>query len=387
VHFFVGGVEAEESPERWEQGAKVKDLHAPAALLETDVAAPARVSPGATYPVSATIANVGRGDALTVTAVLSVTEGAGLAAGETPTRTIGTLDSFYDDTVTWTLVCTTAVPVTITVTPSGSDENSGRPIPAIDAQPGSAVVEQVTPAYLVTTIEKPAPDDLVAVGGEFEVTAAISNTGQTDALSVTAALSWTSGVELVGGPAVQEVGTVSGESARVVTWTLQCTSTQAVTLTVSPAGTDAGSGEPVPAEVAQVEVEQRPSPYLEASISTPNDGDRFPEGVTFVVSASVSNTGEVTATEVTAAVDVSGGAVVSGTESLTPTVDTLPVGASGHVSWTLTCTQAGWVTVTVAPAGFNEELDEPIPEARLASDTVVLHQMPLIYLPLVARQG
>ena len=106
-----------------------------------------------------------------------------------------------------------------------------------------------------------------------------------------------------------------------------------------------------------------------------------------VVSASISNTGEMTATSVTATVGVSGSAVLSGTQSLTQTVGTLPVGASGHVSWTLTCTQAGWVTVSIAPAGLNAGLGEPIPETRLASDAVTLHQVPLIYIPFVAKQG
>jgi len=275
VRFFVGGVEAEESPERWTSGFYPLDLHAPAAALETDVVAPERVGVGAEYAVSATIDNVGRGDASGVTAVLSVTEGAGLAAGDIPTRTIGTLDASHAETVTWTLVCSNSMPVTITVTPGGTDQNRGEPIPAIDIDPGSAVVVQQTPAALVTTIEEPPPDEAVGVGGEFEVTAAISNTGQTEALSVTAALTWTSGAELISGPALQDLDTISGESAALVTWTLQCTSTEEVTVTVTPAGIDGGSGGPAPAEGAWTTVEQVPSPYLETSIVAPRDGTRF----------------------------------------------------------------------------------------------------------------
>jgi len=379
VHFFVGGVEADESPEKWTSGSRVKDLHAPVASLETEMVAPDVVRAGVTYVVTATVDNVGRGDASNVEAVLSVTEGASLVAGDSPTRTIGTLDAFYSETVNWTLICTGSMPVTITVTPGGTDEHSGQAILAVNIASASAMVEQEAPTRLVAAIDEPAPGDWVTLGSEFDVTATISNTGAFDALNATAELTWTSGAELVSGSVPHNLGTLAAGSATTVTWTLRCTSTQDVTVTFTPAGTDEGTGLPAPVEDAEVVVHQGTAARLVAGIEHPAPGDWVTVGSEFQVTAAVSNTGQADAISVTAELAwTSGAELVSGPAQ--QDLDTVVGGSARVVTWTLRCTSAEGVTLTVVPAGIDGGSGESAPAEE--AEAVVEQRTPA---HLVAR--
>ncbi|MGD2145547.1 MAG: hypothetical protein PVH41_02510 [Anaerolineae bacterium] len=382
VRFYVSGKQALESPSGWESGTKRQDLNIRLAELAAGIDAPHGVNVDTAFEVSATITNTGLVQAEDVEAVLSLSEGAELAAGEVATKTvgIGILPAGWAREATWVVSCTAAVPVTVTVAPLGIDSTTGDPVADHLSLPETAVVEQQTPAHLVTSVLAPSQGQPVGVGYEFVVQASISNTGQADALDATATLTHTAGAELIS-TEVQTLGEIAGGGAGTASWTLICTDPVPVTATVMAAGVDGNSGESVVAEPAQVMVEQKPSPYLEAAIHAPGDGDGFPHRSSFIVDGSIENTGEITATNVIASLSSSGGAVISGSAGPTRTLGTLPVGASGQVSWTLQCTEIGWITVTIAPAGFHPDLGEPLPETRLSEGMVAVQQTPLIFLP------
>jgi hypothetical protein len=148
VRFFVAGKQALESPVTWDSGTYRQDLNIRLAGLATRVDVPERVEPDTSFEVSTTITNTGLVQAEDVKAVLSLSEGAELALGEVPTKTvgIGILPAGWAREVTWAVTCTAVIPVTVTVMPLGTDTTTGEPIGDLLLVPDTAVVEQ---AYFI----------------------------------------------------------------------------------------------------------------------------------------------------------------------------------------------------------------------------------------------
>ena len=177
-----------------------------------------------------------------MTAVITIEGDAALAASETATHVLGDLAGSGSDTTSWTLECTGSGPVTITVTPAGTDANTGMPAPAVA---DAVTVNQVDKAHLAVTVD--APED-VTVGDEFLITATVANTGQAAAMDVSAALSIAGNAALVSGDLEKDAvpSTLPGSGSVEITWSLRCTGGGAVTLTVTPAGTDENTGVAIP---------------------------------------------------------------------------------------------------------------------------------------------
>lgn len=156
VRFYVVGKQALESPAEWDSGTYRQDLNVRLATLATRVDAPARVNVDTAFEASATITNTGLVQAEDVEAVLSLSEGAELAVGEVSTKTvgIGILSAGSAREVTWAVTCTAAIPVTITVTPLGTDSTTGNPIVETYAVPDAAVVEQAYFIYFPTLYDR-----------------------------------------------------------------------------------------------------------------------------------------------------------------------------------------------------------------------------------------
>jgi uncharacterized repeat protein (TIGR01451 family) len=118
------------------------------------------------------------------------------------------------------------------------------------------------------------------------------------------------------------------------------------------------------------------APTLTVDITSPLDGASISVGQEFTVKAVVINTGPVTATAVQATISKTGNATV--TEPLTEPVEPaeLLVGGSIEVSWTVTCTAAGAVTIKVTPSGKYDVGGTPtgIPEVNLFSDQIGVNQ-------------
>jgi len=124
---------------------------AAAALNVTHVVASQEtVSACQEFTITATVTNEGEVAALDVTAYVSIAPatGASVVSGPVPANILslagGTSQAF-----TWRLHCDAAGTVTITVTPSGIDENSGAAISDVTAS--STTVTQQTKAHLVVT--------------------------------------------------------------------------------------------------------------------------------------------------------------------------------------------------------------------------------------------
>jgi hypothetical protein len=190
------------------------------------------------------VENVGEATAEDVSAMIAV---------EGPAMVMGSDEKALDDlgptqTVSWTVKCTGSGPVTITVTPAGTDANTGEAIPASNIASASVTVNQEMKAHLVATVEAP---DMVEVGDEFTVTAIISNTGEASAEDVSAMLTVEGDAELAVGEAPEKPAdpdTVAGGSSVEITWTLVCTEGGSVTLTVMPDGIDGNVGLPIPSD-------------------------------------------------------------------------------------------------------------------------------------------
>jgi len=100
-------------------------------------------------------------------------------------------------------------------------------------------------AWLAARLSHP---ETVGTERYFDIEAGVTNTGQALALDVTATISVTEGAELgPGEPMTKSVasGILTGGTVSV-TWSLRCTETGPITVTVSPSGVDAISVEPIP---------------------------------------------------------------------------------------------------------------------------------------------
>ncbi len=131
-----------------------------------------------------------------------------------------------------------------------------------------------------------------------------------------------------------------------------------------------------------ITIEQQDPAELEAEITTPYNGEAFGISNTFEVTATISNDGGETATDVTATLVINGSASEVGDEDLTQNLPDIPGGGSETVTWTVHCDGPGNPTFTVTPAGKgantgeqidddNDEYSDPI------ADSVNVRQLPL----------
>ena len=110
-----------------------------------DVSAPESVEKGTIFTVTATITNVGQGLAVDCRAAITVAGAAGLAAGEPPTRSLGSLSAGQAVSRVWTIDCLGAGQALIEVGAGGTDDTMGAPIPAERLEAGECDVWQWSP--------------------------------------------------------------------------------------------------------------------------------------------------------------------------------------------------------------------------------------------------
>jgi hypothetical protein len=225
--------------------ASITVIQQTAPHLVADITAPVGdISTLQEFVVSVDIDNTGEADAVDVEVELEIVSGpAEFAGSETAVHTISVIPGESSVTESWTLKCTGVGEVTIRVTPSGEDANTGL---VVVADADTIVVNQVQKAHLVATVEAPG---WVKIGDEFTVSATIENTGEADALDVSALLSIDGNAELALGETFEKLAdpsTVAGGGDVEITWTLVCTDVGPVTLTVEPHGTDENTGVAIP---------------------------------------------------------------------------------------------------------------------------------------------
>ena len=118
-------------------------------------------------------------------------------------------------------------------------------------QPGTVTVGPeddplgIAKAHLVADIVLPFDGETVTTEDEFQVVANVSNTGYTDALSVTASMSTTVNVEVVAAPndlgQVDVQGSEEFTGTTTFTWTVRCTDPGDALIQILPDGYDAES--------------------------------------------------------------------------------------------------------------------------------------------------
>jgi hypothetical protein len=352
------------------------------ALLEANILTPMdgeTFTVGETFQVKATVENTGQAVALDAEVELIIEGDAEPISGITPIppSDLGDMEESEMYTLTWDLQCTASGPVTFTVRPSGTDENTGEDCAV---EPARVVVEQQTETHLVATVT--AESDTFSTEQEYMVTANIANTGGADADDVYAVITVEGAAELASGEDfTQTIGFLEGEDAIDVQWLLVCTGSGPVTVTVEPAGMEINRGVAAPADGDTIVLNQVAKAHLMTQVSAP---DKVAVGSEFVVHATITNTGTAAAEDVYATLQVTEGAEL--TESAEKMVSSsLAHNESGEVTWTLVCTGPRDVVITVSPRGNDENTGESIPQDNLEDDGVVVEQEVRMYLPIIQK--
>jgi len=194
---------------------------------------------GAEFTVTANVTNNGTGYAQDVKATIAISGNATLkaVAGNVATKSIAAQLPAVNGTgqVSWTLVCTGAGAVNITVTPSGIEPNTLNPIVPSLLHSDTVTIDQKK--VLEVTIVAPADFTAFNVTDEFDVTANVENISSLNATDVTVTISIDRYATVKAGAVTRTVGALnSGATSTNYTWTIQCTGDGFSRITVSPSG-------------------------------------------------------------------------------------------------------------------------------------------------------
>ncbi len=233
-------------------------------------------------------------------------------------------------------------------------------------------------AELVANITAPAEGIDVMGGGEFTVTANVTNngTGYAQDVKATITISGNATLKSVAGnvatknvasqlPAVNGTGQVS--------WILVCTGAGAVNITVTPSGIEPNTLNPiVPGLIHDDTVSINQKKVLEVTIVEPIEPVSANVTDEFAVTANVKNICSLNATDVTLTISIDRYAEVKA-GAITRTVGALDAGVtSTNYTWTIRCTGDGFSRITVTPAG--KVGGTAIPATACVPDTVTVSQ-------------
>jgi uncharacterized repeat protein (TIGR01451 family) len=266
------------------------------AALDVVVDAKDKVCECTEYEVTATITNTGDRDAVGVNATIDLPEGVELAEGENATKQVGCdglIPRGHDAEVSWTVHCNTTGTARITVVAEGKDALTADPI----SDHSVVSVEQFDDFFVLIT--KPDDGDTFSSGQNFTVRAKVCNCNETvDLENVNVTISWPAGspFELVEGNSTETID-IDSSSCECVCWKVQCTGAGTRTITVT-----ATCNDPERWDQDAISVNQQTAAHLVATIYFPDDGDYFATCQEFHLKASVTNTGQATAEDVTVAI-------------------------------------------------------------------------------------
>lgn len=225
---------------------------------------------------------------------------------------------------------------------------------------------------LTVTIDAPDPGKILPVCQNFAVTATVTNDGSEIAYNVTATITVDdSQVELAPGfPQTVDVGEISPGGWQQAGWTAHCKGPGTSTITVDATADNA------PQDSDSVTVTQV-SAVLVADIQSPVTSTIFSTCQDFDLVFTVTNAGEADAFGVTATIDPGATAEVDDLGAGVPftvTIGTMPSGGTTlPITVGMHCKAPGDSTITVSPAG-TDHTGEPIPQDKLQSDFVIVHQ-------------
>jgi hypothetical protein len=343
------------------------------------------------FEIHFTIANIGEAEALDVQAEIDPGARAEVdALGEGVPWITGVLGDIPGGGVigpfTTELHCCSVGDTTITVTPSGTDANTSESITNIT--PDTVVVHQepVPPepeASLLVEIGSPGDGTTYSTCMEFDVDVAVWNIGTEDALGVTLTLSVVpeGSARVTEGGYSENVGNLIPGAYAEVIFPMHCKVGCDTTITVTAAGTDAGTGEAIPDSMIypdSITVKQEEKPHLVANILYPVTSTEFAVCQDFELHFTISNTGAADALDVQATIDPGAHAEVDalgeGVPYLTGILDDIPGGGViGPFSYEMHCTSVGDTVITVTPSGTDENGAGAI--TNITPDSVVVHQV------------
>jgi len=305
--------------------------------LVVEVSAPAQVTEGDSFIVTAIVTNEGQQTATNVNATIQLAGDAGLAANQTGLVNITAAAIAAGDQAKaeWRVNCTGGEDANIAVTAVGNNTNT-----AI----ASVAVEQIAISpYL--TVEISAPSQPVLEGTNFTVTALITNIGGTADSNVTVTMNAT-GDAIPASEVKPVIASIGAGDSTDVEFALQCTGETDVNVVVTAVGTNTAQDS---AAVTQIAITE---PYLTVAVSAPSQP--VLEGTNFTVTALIKNIGGTADSNVTVTMNATGDAIPA---SDTATITSIGAGNSTDVEFELQCTGETDVNVVVTAVGTNTAQD------------------------------
>ncbi len=311
--------------------------------------------------VTLTLTNTGQADAAGVATPAPAAIGAGAAAVAGPLPPFpAVVPGGTAMTFTWTFTGSTSGRAIWTVTPAGTDANSGA---AVAAPAAAGPSWFLTSAAFGLSIGAPAT---VAIGQCFTAVLPVTNTGGSAATGVSPVLAVSPALGAVAGPTGPAppgpVTLAPGDTVGFV-WTFTATGPGVVTLTFTVTGVSA-CGPATASLVRSITVQA--GPVLSASlVATPSVA-----GVDAVISVvmTVSNTGGMTVNGVSpTAIAVTGDGGVAWMSGPQPVGATILPGTCRAFTWTYRTMRGGTVTFRAGATGANAPLVAPV-----ASNPVVI---------------
>jgi hypothetical protein len=234
-------------------------------------------------------------------------------------------------------------------------------------------------------ISYPSGAEKYSTSQHFDLTFTISNSGEADALNVTATIDPGAAAEVEGqGQRVSWTTSVlddipGGGTIGPFTYDMHCTSSGASTITVTPGGMDENTGVDITDITADnVTVRQETAAALEVEISSPTGTGTYSTCQQFELTFTIKNYGEADALDVTAIIDPGAAAEVKGQGQsvswTTPVLgDILSGRRIGPLTYDMHCTASGDSTITVTPAGMDKNTGEDITD--ITPDSVTIEQV------------
>ncbi len=347
---------------------RVEILKKLATLDASLVFVPAGAKPGQLFAVAMIVVNTGDYPATGLAPSLLVTSGAGSATQLLPaippnlsTLAAGSATYFY-----WTWSATAPGAMDFTVSVSGV----GAPFPVAIGDLDSGTFYIAQPAILTATLSIAPATATVFVGQWITVTFTVSNSGSQPALGLVPTKVFTpgGGLTLIGG-STSFLGSLPPGSATTFTWTYSVSGAGNLAFTVSAAGDD-GTGTPIVTGRTGFALLRLPA--LLTAVMTVPPGTWVP-GNRIGVRLTVSNTGDVPATSVTAFCDVNTGAglmtVFGG--PLPPGPLTLPAHTAVTFTWSFTAQTPGVVVFTATAQGTDSGLLRPLIDEDTGGGTIL----------------
>jgi len=218
---------------------------------------------------------------------------------------------------------------------------------------------------------------------DIPVTATVTNMGNGTATDVRATVVWTGYASLNAGESnPQSLGVlVAGASADAM-WMMHCDGQGDVTITVKADGDAGMTGMDLRTDFSPSNVEDdsvtihQVKAHLVAEITEPPDGAQFDVCQEIMVTATVTNTGNGTATDVMATVVWTEDASWVAGDNPQP-LGVLVAGASADAMWTLHCDGVGDVEITVMPDGMSGGIDlrTGFSPPNVEDDSITIHQV------------